>query len=92
VLLAIIIRKNSFLVFVILGLVSYKPCTAALIPNHWQTPSISSQDSAFPVTNSCLSKANIRETLIYLFSPMNHIIIKATGASANPTDKEGLLK
>jgi hypothetical protein len=36
--------------------------------------------------NSWLSKANIRETLIYLFPAMNHITIKAKAVSGNPSD------
>jgi hypothetical protein len=40
-----------------------------------------------PVPNPLLSKANIRKTLIYLFPSMNHITIKAKGASANQSDE-----
>jgi hypothetical protein len=42
-----------------------------------------------PVPNPGLSKANFRETLIYLFPPMIHITIQGKGASANPSDKDG---
>jgi hypothetical protein len=37
--------------------------------------------------NPVLSKGETREILIYLFSPMNHITIKAKEASANQSDE-----
>jgi len=41
-----------------------------------------------PAPSPWLSKANTRETLIYLFPSMNHITIKAQEASVNQSGKE----
>ncbi len=42
---------------------------------------LESGDRAFSLANSCFSKANIRETRIYLFPPLDHIttIVRTAG-------------